>query len=210
MKGGAGNDTYIVDNRYDKIVELVSSGTDTIKSSVSYTLSANVENLTLTGSNSINASGNGLKNILIGNTASNILDGGTGNDILNSGAGADTLKGGLGNDILTGGAGKDSFVFNTKLGSTNVDKIRDFNVVDDTIKLENGIFTKLTTIGTLNSAFFKANTDGKAKDNNDYLVYETDTGKLFYDADGNGLGAAILFATIENKASLTYADFTVI
>ena len=199
--GGLGNDTYIVDNTLDGVIELASQGIDTINSSVSYTLSANVENLTLIGTSIINGTGNTLNNIITGNSANNIIKSGLGND---------TLNGGLGNDILYGGIGLDKFVFNTALHSTNKDTIKDFSVVDDTIILENTIFTKLTTVGTLKTANFKSNIDGLAKDADDYLVYQTDTGKLFYDADGNAAGDAIQIALIENKATLTYSDFTVI
>jgi trimeric autotransporter adhesin len=89
MYGGLGNDTYIVDNAGDVVTELANQGTDTVQSSVSHTLTANVENLTLTGTAAINGSGNSLANILTGNAAANILDGG---------AGADKMSGGLGND----------------------------------------------------------------------------------------------------------------
>ncbi len=89
LKGGLGNDTYIVDNTGDVVVELAKQGTDLVRSSVSYTLAANVENLTLTGSTSLNANGNTLANVLVGNSGNNVLDGKTG---------ADTLKGGAGND----------------------------------------------------------------------------------------------------------------
>jgi len=107
MIGGAGNDTYIVDNVGDVVVENANEGIDTVLSSVSYTLAANVENLTLTGTASINATGNSLDNVLIGNSGNNVLDGGAGNDILIGSIGNDTLKGGAGNDTLTGGAGND-------------------------------------------------------------------------------------------------------
>ena len=62
----------------------------------------------------------------------------------------------------------------------------------------------------LNKDYFRANSDGLAKDSNDFYIYETDTGKLFYDADGNGSGKSKQIALIENKASLTYADFVVL
>jgi len=88
--GGAGNDTYIVDNSMDIVVEALNDGTDIVESSATYTLSANVENLTLTGAAAIDGTGNADNNILIGNSASNILDGG---------AGADTMIGGMGNDV---------------------------------------------------------------------------------------------------------------
>jgi Ca2+-binding RTX toxin-like protein len=97
--GGAGNDIYVVDNVGDTVTELAKGGTDAVQSSVTYTLSDNVENLTLTGSGNIDGSGNGLDNVLTGNAGANTLDGGDGNDTLNGGAGADQLIGGAGNDI---------------------------------------------------------------------------------------------------------------
>ena len=97
--GGSGNDTYVVDNTGDLVLEIAAEGSDTVQSSITYTLGANLENLTLTGAAAINGTGNSLDNIITGNTANNILSGGDGNDILNGAAGADNLIGGLGNDI---------------------------------------------------------------------------------------------------------------
>jgi Ca2+-binding RTX toxin-like protein len=98
--GGAGNDIYIVDSASDTITELANGGTDTIQSSVTYTIAAlvNVENLTLTGTAAINGTGNAGNNVITGNGANNILNGGAGNDILTGGLGKDTLTGGLGVD----------------------------------------------------------------------------------------------------------------
>lgn len=99
--GGLGNDTYTVDHEDDVVVELEDEGVDTVRASVSYTLSENVERLTLTSEDHINGTGNALNNVLIGNVGNNILIGDEGNDTLDGKAGADTLIGGLGNDIYT-------------------------------------------------------------------------------------------------------------
>ena len=114
MIGGAGNDTYIVDNVGDVVTESAGQGTDTIQSSITYSLAlyADVENLTLTGVAAINATGNAEANTLTGNGAANTLVGGAGNDILSGGNGNDVLVGGTGVDTLLGGNGVDTFVFN--------------------------------------------------------------------------------------------------
>jgi trimeric autotransporter adhesin len=98
MIGGAGNDTYVIDNAADVVTELAGEGTDLVQASVTYTLAANVENLTLTGTTAINATGNTLYNLLTGNGANNTLTGAAGNDTLDGGAGNDTMLGGVGND----------------------------------------------------------------------------------------------------------------
>ena len=109
LTGGAGNDTYIVDNTGDVVTENFNEGTDVVQSSVTYTLSSNVENLTLTGTAAINGTGNTLNNVIIGNSVANMLDGGTGDDTLDGGTGNDTLDGGLGNDtyLFSVGSGQD-------------------------------------------------------------------------------------------------------
>ncbi len=99
MAGGAGNDSYVVDNPGDSIVENPGEGLDTVSATVSWTLAANVENLTLAGASAINGTGNGLDNAITGNAAANTLVGGAGNDQLNGGAGVDTLRGGTGDDV---------------------------------------------------------------------------------------------------------------
>ncbi|MET3896087.1 Ca2+-binding RTX toxin-like protein [Devosia sp. UYZn731] len=122
--GGNGNDIYVVDNAGDVVTES-GTGNDLVQSSISYTLGANLENLTLTGSGAINGTGNALDNIINGNSGNNILNGGAGYDSIDGGLGADTLIGGFGNDILVGGMGDDIFVFNA--GSDD-DTIEDFQV----------------------------------------------------------------------------------
>ncbi|MBP2310693.1 tandem-95 repeat protein [Azospirillum melinis] len=96
--GGAGNDTYVIDNISDVLVELPGEGIDTVQSSVSHTLLADFENLTLIGSAATSGTGNAASNLLVGNGAANLLTGLEGDDTLNGGGGADTLVGGTGND----------------------------------------------------------------------------------------------------------------
>src|SRR5262249_47283674 len=97
LTGGAGNDTYVVGTG-DTVVEQANEGIDTVQSAVTWTLSANAENLTLTGSTATNGTGNSLNNVLTGNSAANTLDADGGDDTLSGGAGADQLIGGTGND----------------------------------------------------------------------------------------------------------------
>jgi Ca2+-binding RTX toxin-like protein len=99
MQGGKGDDTYTVDNVGDKVTEQADQGTDQVLSSITYTLTANVENLTLTGSGDIDGTGNGLDNTLVGNSGANLLSGGGGNDTI-FGGGGDTLHGDGGDDQL--------------------------------------------------------------------------------------------------------------
>ncbi|MGH9891384.1 MAG: calcium-binding protein, partial [bacterium] len=98
LQGGAGDDTYIIDNASDVVTESAHEGLDTVKSSLSYTLGADLENLILTGTATLKGAGNALDNALIGNNAKNTLTGGAGNDLLDGKAGADKLYGGLGDD----------------------------------------------------------------------------------------------------------------
>jgi Ca2+-binding RTX toxin-like protein len=122
LSGGTGNDTYIVDNIHDVIIENFREGTDTVQISVSYSLGWNVENLTLTGSASINGTGNSSDNVLTGNSGANRLSGGYGSDTLDGGAGSDILEGGLGNDtyLFGRGSGQDRIVENDwTLGNTD-------------------------------------------------------------------------------------------
>ena len=101
MFGGLGNDTYVVDNAGDVVTENANEGIDTVQAAVTYTLAANVENLTLTGAGGINGTGNALDNVLTGNGGANVLTGLAGNDTLNGGVGADTLDGGTGTDTAS-------------------------------------------------------------------------------------------------------------
>ncbi|MBD0414400.1 calcium-binding protein [Oryzicola mucosus] len=136
------------------------------------------------------------------------LFGGRGNDVLLGGTGDDVLSGQHGNDIMTGGAGKDIFVFAAKK-SANIDHVTDFSAADDTVHLENAILRGLP-VGALAASAFAANAGGQAADADDRLIYDTDTGKLFFDADGDGVRAAIHIGTFYNKPTLSHLDFVVI
>jgi len=156
------------------------------------------------------------KDILNGDASANSLAGGAGADTLYGQAGSDKLFGGLGNDTLTGGGGNDRFVFDTKMGSSNIDKLTDFKSGYDKIVLDDDIFKALTgnAAGTpLASGSLKIVSSGSAAgDANDHLIYNTTTDKLYYDADGNGAGAAIQIATITlaGTAHPTAKDFLII
>jgi Ca2+-binding RTX toxin-like protein len=121
LEGGLGDDLYYVDNAGDMVTELANEGTDKVSSSVSYTLTAHVEQLFLTGIAALSATGNESSNIIYGNNGNNQLSGDAGNDSLNGGAGNDILDGGLGNDTLVGGLGNDSYLFNVGLGRDVID-----------------------------------------------------------------------------------------
>ncbi|MGE0200767.1 MAG: S8 family serine peptidase [Candidatus Melainabacteria bacterium] len=121
MIGGYGNDTYVVDNVGDDVQEVSSAGgVDTVQSSITYTLGANLENLRLLGSDAINGTGNSLNNNIYGNSADNILDGGAGNDYLDGGAGTNTLIGGLGNDTYIVNSINDTITENAGEGTDTV------------------------------------------------------------------------------------------
>jgi 2',3'-cyclic-nucleotide 2'-phosphodiesterase (5'-nucleotidase family) len=133
MVGGLGDDTYEVDNAGDLVVEGAGEGYDRVIATVSHTLGADVEWLSLIGSANLNGTGNALANRLDGNAGANRLDGGAGHDVIRGGAGNDTLIAGEGNDQLNGGAGEDLLtggagfdVFRFTRGEADGDVITDF------------------------------------------------------------------------------------
>jgi Ca2+-binding RTX toxin-like protein len=146
---------------------------------------------------------------LVGNSATNTLIGRAGNDTLRGNAGNDTLVGGPGDDTLYGGPGSDSFLFNSTLNAlTNIDRIIDYDVADDVIKLENSIFTKLGIPKVLPATWFKkAAVSGDA---NDYILYHPATGNLIYDPNGSGAGLAVTFAVLPKNLAITNTEFMII
>lgn len=149
MRGDAGNDIYIVDNVNDVVKENINEGADTIKSSVSYTLGANIENLTLTGGSAIDATGNGLNNVLIGNSANNTLTGGTGNDSLDGKAGTDTMVGGTGNDTYLVDSAADVVTENINEGTDLVRSAITYTLVSN---VENLVLTGSAAINGTGNA----------------------------------------------------------
>jgi serralysin len=133
--------------------------------------------------------------------------GNKGRDQLNGNIDNDTLGGGSENDTLTGGAGRDTFLFDTAPGKTNVDRIMDFKPREDHIQLDDGIFRKVGKVGVLKKGAFW--TGDKAHDRDDRIIYNKKTGALYYDADGNGNGAAVKFAELSKKLALKHADFLI-
>ncbi|GAA4340253.1 hypothetical protein GCM10023165_20100 [Variovorax defluvii] len=142
LQGGQDNDVYYVDDSADVVTELPGEGTDLVQSAVSYTLPDNVENLTLTGTQRIDATGNALNNLLTGNAADNILSGGAGHDRLSGGAGNDTLIGGAGKDtyLFGRGSGRDTIVIDATWRDTGTDTATDVVQFDKDVALEQLLF----------------------------------------------------------------------
>jgi len=202
MFGGFGNDTYIVNNAGDQVIEAgAAEGFDTVLSSVSRTLGPNVENLVLTGSNAINGTGNTDNNGITGNGADNALNGSDGND---------TLTGLNGHDALTGGTGADGFVYSGTLAAANSDTVADFVHGSDHLDLDNNVLTALA-VGDLAATRFKSATDitgtgGATVDPSDRILYDSDSGKVFYDPDGNGAAGRTLIFTLTPNTVLSAND----
>jgi Ca2+-binding RTX toxin-like protein len=205
MRGGAGDDVYKVNDAGDQVVERQSEGADRVEASIDLTLDTDIERLVLIGGGNLHGTGNEGSNRLRGNAGANTLRGLDGGDLLEGGAGNDRLHGGSGDDRLEGGDGQDSFLFETALdGSANVDRILDFAAADDTIRLDRDVFAAIGD-GRLAASAFRSGS--AATDASDRIVYDQASGKIFYDADGTGDIAAILFARVEAGTALTSADF---
>ena len=143
------------------------------------------------------------------------MDGGDGDDTMNGGDGDDTMAGGVGNDLIHGGIGNDAlsgddgadtFFFDTALGATNVDTILDMERKVDDIALSQTIFTAVGA--SLSKGEFYIGK--KAHDGNDHIIYNKNNGNLYYDDDGKGGDARILFAVLDDHLKLKHTDFTVV
>ncbi len=222
LAGGPGDDTYIVDSSRDVVIENGGEGKDTVKSSVNYTLTVNIEDLTLAGNDNTNGTGNNLDNLITGNSGHNLLKGLDGNDTLIGSAGNDTLIGGKGNDILTGGDGSDSFLFGSgaifNSSDFGVDSISDFIKGSDKITLSKTSFNALVSsvgnnlqaaeFATINNTVNELTLVGSSSAK---IVYNLATGNLFYNQNGatTGLGNGALFATLNGIPVLNENDILI-
>jgi Ca2+-binding RTX toxin-like protein len=199
LNGGAGRDTASYESATDDVTVRLSvagpqgtggAGVDTL---------VDIENLL----------GSAFDDLLIGNDRANVLTGAAGDDTLRGGLGDDTLEGGAGNDTLNGGGGQDSYLFNSPLDATsNVDLVAGFNVADDEILLSQSVFTAAGAPGTLAASAFFVGAAAAAAD--DRIIYNSGTGALLYDADGNGGAAATQFATLATGLALTNNNFQIV
>jgi Ca2+-binding RTX toxin-like protein len=154
MQGGKGNDTYIVDSLGDQVIETLSAaaggGTDLVQSSVSFTLGANVDNLTLTADKTADGTGNDIKNVITGNDADNLLRGFGDHDTLSGGLGDDTLDGGTGNDRMLGGDGDDLFIVDSVLDTVVENNSQGIDKVQSSVSFVLGVTVEdLTLTGIL-------------------------------------------------------------
>jgi len=195
LVGFGGNDVYYITAGSEAVVEAAGGGNDVVYTGVSYALAAGQEIEILSAvsngaTNAMDLTGNALGNAIYANNGVNILNGGAGSD------------------VLFGYGGADSFAFTTALGAGNVDTIADFAPGSDRILLDDAVFTAIGSPGALNANAFFAGT--AAHDADDRIIYDSATGNLFYDADGNGAGAAVLFANLSTHPVIAASDFTVI
>lgn len=217
MIGGGGNDIFYVDSVTDVVVEGADPGFDTVFASISnYTLADWVENLSFTGTAAYTGTGNAVGNQIQGSISNDTIHGlgGNdrligfgGNDTLNGGKGDDLLQGGIGSDQLTGGTGADQFRFDTSILYGDIDSISDFELGVDTIQMAKAIFLNLD-LGALSASAFVTGTS--AQDSDDRIIYDDATGSLYYDADGNGAGAAIKFASVAPLTPIDETAFVII
>src|SRR6478672_914576 len=225
MSGGAGNDVYYVDNAADKATEAAGAGTDTVYAGVNYALQAGQEVEALranAGATGLILTGNEFNNTLVGGSGNDTLNGGGGNDTLNGGDGNDALNGGNGNDalsggngndvlngmlgidIMAGGAGNDTFAWNAP--TEGGDTITDFKILGtDVLQFNAAAFGFTAPHLLVNGSEFIANNSPVANHAGPTFLMETDVHNLFFDADGNGGGAAVLIAHI--NANAVASDF---
>ena len=149
---------------------------------------------------------------LFGNAKGNTISGEAGNDYIRSGSGKDKLIGGLGKDSLLGGSGADKFVFDAKIGKGNVDRVDDFLPGKDRLVLDSDVFKGLGVNGALGDAKFHSGAgETAAHDRSDRIIYDTLSGKLYFDGDGDKAGKdPIHFATLKGAPLIDAGDFAIV
>ncbi len=126
------------------------------------------------------------------------------------GAGNDTLNGGLGIDTLFGQTGQDTFVFNTRPNTaTNFDRITDYVVADDRVRLDDAVFVGVGPVGALTAEAFRINATGLAGDPTDRIIYNTANGGLYFDSNGTAFGGSVRFAILTPGLAMTADEFTI-
>jgi Ca2+-binding RTX toxin-like protein len=204
MTGAAGNDTYLFDTDLalgsDTLNES-GGGIDTLDFSATTTRSVAIS-LANAGAQAVNP---GLTLTLgVGTPVENVI-GGSLADTLGGNALANTLTGGAGSDTLTGLGGQDTFNFVAALNAaTNVDFVSDFVALDDRFLLDDAVFAGIGPVGQIAAANFVAG--AAAGDASDRVIYDAPTGQLFFDADGSGAGAQVLFATVVGGTTVNFDD----
>lgn len=192
MYGGAGRDSYFVDNAGDSVSEQTvvgvdDGGIDKVLTTVSFTLGAFIENLTLlSGAGIINGTGNNLSNVILGNESSNVLTGGGGND------------------VLTGGSGNDIFVFSHFGAANGTDHLKDFVTGSDRLSFTASDFGFAPNHALQAS---ELSTSGAAVGGNAQFVYAPTTHMLFWDSNGSLAGGLTSIAVFDNGATPSTADF---
>jgi Ca2+-binding RTX toxin-like protein len=192
MTGFGGNDFYMVDDTGDTIVEGFGGGLDMVFTSIGYTLSDDIERLGVNGSSTTYAID------LIGNARANEISGNDGDNV---------IAGQGGSDILIGYGGADTFAFTSSIYVGSIDLILDFQVGVDKIGIDDSEFTGFS-LGALGLSAFHAGTT--AHDIDDRIIYDPETGALYFDVDGSGGIAAVQFATLSDGLILTATDFQII
>ncbi|WP_427501728.1 calcium-binding protein (plasmid) [Methylomonas sp. MED-D] len=224
MLGGLGDDIYVLDVSGDTVTELAGEGLDTVQSGITWTLGANVENLTLTGTTAINGTGNTLDNVLTGNSAANTLTGGAGNDTLDGRAGNDTLVGGAGNDIYVVDSTSDVVTENANEGTdtvrstvsltlaNNVENLvlTGTSVINGTGNTLNNTLTGNSAANTLSGGTGADTMTGGAGDD----IYVVDNaGDVVFESIGEGndlVQSAMTYALSANVENLTLTGTTAI
>ncbi len=194
LVGNGGDDQYLIEDGRETIVEAAGGGRDVVYASVDYVLGGGIEvevlsTVSLGDTDAIDLTGNDGANTLLGNAGNNVLNGG------------------LAADTLAGFGGADTFAFTTALGGGNVDFLYDMAGGVDKIALDNAVFTGLAD-GALSAAAFRLG--GGAADADDRIIYDQNSGALYFDVDGLGGTAAVQFGLVQAGTNLQVSDFQVI